>query len=65
ESQGRYDEALPLFQQAFQILQKTLGESHPTTWAVLSNTLFCLYKISNSNLDFVDWLQQEFNDTPS
>jgi hypothetical protein len=37
DNQGRYDEALPLYQRSLAILEKSLGSKHPTTKTVALN----------------------------
>jgi tetratricopeptide (TPR) repeat protein len=37
DSQGRYQEAEPLYQQALDIAQKVLGENHPNTITIRQN----------------------------
>ena len=61
---GRYEEALPLYQKALEILQPVLGEDHPNTQAGTQNYLLCLSKLPNSRLtelyspQFVEMIQQ-------
>ena len=42
ESQGRYDEAEPLFARAVEILLQTLGQNHPNTQAGMNNFVGCV-----------------------
>ncbi len=37
ESQGRYEEAEPLYLQALEITKKALGDQHPTTITINEN----------------------------
>ena len=44
ESQGRYDEAEPLFARAVEILLQTLGQDHPNIQESITNFVDCLQK---------------------
>jgi len=41
---GNYEQALPLYQEASEILTKVLGEQHPSTQTIKRNYLRCLSK---------------------
>jgi tetratricopeptide (TPR) repeat protein len=68
ESQGRYADAEPLFRQALEMCERTLGDGHPHTMMVRGNYADCLRKLtatqknnqsqSQNSSSFEDILQQ-------
>ena len=57
KSQGRYDQAEPLYLQALEIYQQVLGDNHPTTLTVCENLAQLQARVSNSpeakNFNFI------------
>ncbi|ERN40900.1 hypothetical protein KR51_00026130, partial [Rubidibacter lacunae KORDI 51-2] len=47
-SQGRYEEALPMYQKAVEILFQKLGSSHPNSQAGFDNYVYCLFSFLNT-----------------